>query len=106
MSRSRRKTPIFGITSARSEADDKKLWHKRWRTHQRDQIKTLRPEDDPIPIDRNAVSGVWDMRKDGKLWFAPHRQQTMAENISKDSATNRTEQEAIRKRLLAKWHAK
>jgi len=29
MSRSRLKTPIFGHTTARSEADDKRLWHKR-----------------------------------------------------------------------------
>ena len=31
MSRSRRKTPIFGITTATSEAEDKRLWHKRLR---------------------------------------------------------------------------
>lgn len=30
MARSRRKTPIFGITNARSEAQDKRLWHQRW----------------------------------------------------------------------------
>lgn len=29
MSRSRRKTPIFAHTAARSEASDKRLWHKR-----------------------------------------------------------------------------
>ena len=35
MSRSRRKTPIVGHTTCRSEREDKKLWHQRWRTHER-----------------------------------------------------------------------
>lgn len=31
MSRSYRKTPIFGHTNAKSEKDDKRIWHKRMR---------------------------------------------------------------------------
>lgn len=47
MSRSRRKTPIVGYSTARSEADDKRLWHKRWRARERDQLAGLGPESDP-----------------------------------------------------------
>ncbi len=106
MSRSRRKTPIFGITSARSEADDKREWHKRWRSRQRDQINSLGPDDDPLLVQRYAVSSAWLMSKDGKSWFAPHEQREMADAISQYKAKNKTEQEAIRKRLLAKWRSK
>lgn len=106
MSRSRRKTPIFGIASARSETDDKREWHKRWRSRQRDQINSLGPDDDPLPVQRYAVSSTWLMSKDGKSWFAPQRQREMAIEISKDKATDKTEREAIRKRLLAKWRSK
>lgn len=61
MSRSRRKVPIFGHTTARSEADDKRLWHKRWRSRERDQLASLSPESDPLPVQRQAVSSTWDM---------------------------------------------
>ncbi len=42
MSRSQRKTPIFGIASG-SEALDKRLWHKRWRARVRDRMAVLPP---------------------------------------------------------------
>jgi hypothetical protein len=35
MSRSRRKTPIAGYTTFRSEREDKELWHRRWPTRER-----------------------------------------------------------------------
>jgi len=35
MSRSRRKTPIIGITTCRSERADKAIWHQRLRAHER-----------------------------------------------------------------------
>jgi hypothetical protein len=48
MSRSLRKTPIFGHTTARSEADDKRLWHKRWRASERDQLATVGADTDHV----------------------------------------------------------
>lgn len=42
MSRSRRKTPMFGYTTATSEAEDKRIWHKRWRAQLRGQLITRR----------------------------------------------------------------
>ena len=81
MSRSRRKTPIFGHTTARSEADDKRLWHKRWRSRVRDQLATLGPDGDPLPVHRQAVSSTWDMSKGGKHWFDPRRQREVADRL-------------------------
>ena len=66
MSRSRRKTPIFGITTATSEAEDKRLWHKRLRAKTRDQLKAG-PEDH-IPVDHREVSDPWGMAKDGRRY--------------------------------------
>lgn len=82
MSRSRRKVPIFGHTTARSEADDKRLWHKRSRSRERDQLASIGPEGDPMPVHRQAVSSTGDMSKDGKQWFDPRRQREMAEHIA------------------------
>lgn len=70
MSRSIRKTPVFGHTSARSEADCKCLWHKRWRAAERDRLATVDPDADHVTTHRNAVSSTWDMAKNGKAWFA------------------------------------
>ncbi len=82
MSRSRRKTPIFGYTTARSESDDKRRWHKRWRSRERDQLASFGPDGDPLPVHRQAVSSTWEMAKDGKHWFDPRRQREVAERIA------------------------
>lgn len=106
MSRSRRKTPIFGHTTARSEADDKRLWHKRWRSRVRDQLASLDPDGDPLPVPRQAVSSTWVMAKDGKHWFDPRRQREMAERIAARRSQVKPERKALQARLLAKWWAK
>ena len=106
MSRSRRKTPIFGHTTARSEADDKRLWHKRWRASQRDQLATATPESEIVSVHRHAVSSTWDMAKDGKSWFDPRRQQVMAERIAARRSKLKPERKALQARILAKWRGK
>jgi len=106
MSRSRRKLPIFGLSTARSEAGDKRLWHKRWRSRQRDQLATLCPDDDPIPVQHRAVSDTWDMAKDGKSWFAPRRQRAAAERFADRRGESPPERKALKARLLAKWRSK
>jgi ABC-type Zn2+ transport system substrate-binding protein/surface adhesin len=106
MSRSRRKTPIFGHTSARSEADDKRLWHKRWRSHERDQLATAQPEGETVPVHRHAVSSTWAMAKDGKFWFDPRCQQVMAEHIAARRSKLKPERKALQARILAKWRGK
>jgi hypothetical protein len=106
MSRSYRKTPIFGHTTARSEAGDKRLWHKRWRARQRDQLTAVGPESEVLPIDRHAVSSAWDMAKDGKSWFDPRRQQVVAERVAARRSKLEPERKALLARVLAKWRGK
>lgn len=66
MSRSRKKTPIHGITGAPSEAWDKRQWHKRLRARERDRLITD-PESEPTH--ENEISTPWDMNKDGKVYY-------------------------------------
>lgn len=106
MSRSRRKTPIFGHTTARSEADDKRLWHKRWRSRERDQLAALDSDGDPLPVHRQTVSSTWDMAKDGKHWFDPRCQREVAERIAARRSRLKPERKALQARILARWRAK
>ena len=73
MSRSHRKTPVSGITTARSEAWDKQIWHRRLRARERTAITSLGDYDDldqRIPLVRE-VSSTWSMSKDGKFYHSP-----------------------------------
>ena len=106
MSRSHRKTPIFGHTTARSEAGDKRLWHKRWRARERDQLSSVGTSSDLMPVHRREVSSTWDMAKDGKSWFAPHRQVVIAQYVAERKASTKPERKALQARLMAKWRSK
>lgn len=106
MSRSRRKTPIFGHTTARSEADDKRLWHKRWRSQERDRLAVLPANIEHLATPRNAVSSTWDMAKDGKSWFGLKRQQEVAERTAARRTKLLPERKKLQVRLLAKWRSK
>lgn len=106
MSRSFRKTPILGHTTARSEADDKRAWHQRWRARVRAQLAALKPGDDAPPVHRNEVSSTWDMSKDGKQWLGPRDQEKVAERIAIRRGQTKPEQRSLRSRLLAKWRSK
>lgn len=106
MSRSLRKTPIFGHTTAKSEAADKRQWHKRWRARERDQLASLNPDSDPLPVHHQTVSSTWDMAKDGKYWFDPRRQREVAKRIAVRRSSLKPERKALQARLLAKWRAK
>lgn len=71
MSRSRKKTPVRGVTGARSEKTDKRQINRALRKRVR---KTLL--DDPerlIAPDRREVRDVWDMAKDGKYFLKDPR---------------------------------
>lgn len=81
MSRSRRKTPIMGITTCNSERQDKQIWHKRWRARERTSLNST-PFDELdcyLPVLEKQVSNVWDMGKDGKQYWPIHRQVIIAE---------------------------
>jgi hypothetical protein len=108
MSRSRRKTPIIGNTTCRSERQDKKLWHQRWRTCERNVLASASPEawESHLPILEKQVSNVWLMGKDGRSYWSVARQMVMAERIANRKGRNPQERAALRKRLLRKWMSK
>lgn len=64
MSRSRRKTPITGITCAESEKDDKRRCARGVRRNNK--IKVRKGED--ILIEPKEFMNPWSMAKDGKSY--------------------------------------
>jgi len=63
MSRSRRKTPITGMTNARNEKQDKRKANRKLRRKTR-----VDPENAPV---LRGVSNVWSFDKDGKIYLTP-----------------------------------
>lgn len=61
MSRSKRKTPVFGITTARTEKQDKRMANRKLRRKTR-----VDPENAPA---LREVSDVWGFAKDGKKFM-------------------------------------
>ncbi len=64
MSRSRRKTPITGITGCESEKQDKREANRVLRRKTKLQVKSGKE----IILDIREVSNVWGMGKDGKVY--------------------------------------
>jgi len=108
MSRSRRRTPIHGHTTCRSEREDKKLWHQRWRTRERTLLTGAPPDalDAHLPLLEKQVSNPWTMGKDGRAYWSIKRQIVMAERIARRIGRNPQECASLKKRLLRKWMSK
>jgi hypothetical protein len=68
VSRSKRKTPITGITTAESEKRDKRIANKNLRRVAKTIIQQKDSDELTLPILRE-VSNVWDMKKEGKQYF-------------------------------------
>lgn len=68
MSRSRKRTPIAGISGAASEKADKQANHRRERRRVR-QVLGVEPEREVLPHTRE-LSNPWVMSKDGKVYRA------------------------------------
>lgn len=66
MSRSRRKTPIVGMTTAPTDKPFKEAEHRRERRSVRTRVKQL----DEIP-DPKQFGNPWHGEKDGKQWLDP-----------------------------------
>ena len=66
MSRSYRKTKIFGV-SGDSEKYDKRIANRKFRKLSKNKIAAGR---DDLPTHLNDVSNVWRFFKDGKLYWA------------------------------------
>lgn len=69
MSRSRRRQPIVGITTTRTERPDKQIWHGRMRAHERAATAAVRVGDQVEFPQVREVSDPWAMGKDGKKWM-------------------------------------
>lgn len=107
MSRSRRKTPIFGITTARSEREDKVLWHGRWRVAERTALAAISPDmaDGHMTTLKRSVSNPWSMAKDGRR-FWPQRQQKELAEWTASTGRNKAERTALEMRALRRLMAK
>ncbi len=71
MSRSKKRTPFWGFSSARSEKQDKRDYNRRYRRVSK-QFLRVYPECDVMPHLRE-YSNPWAMSKDGKVWFDPQQ---------------------------------
>ncbi len=105
MSRSRRKTLIFGIAHSSSEKQDKKIWHGRWRAQERRALASTTPENHLSTLEKE-VSNVWAMAKDGHAYWSLKRQAATAERLAVRMGRNQQERISLKMRLLRKWLAK
>jgi len=71
MSRSHKKTPICGHTTAETEKTDKRLANRRFRRTVRQQLGVVAPGDDgdSVITDIREVSNIWSFDKDGKQYL-------------------------------------
>lgn len=67
MSRSKRKNPILGITTAETESSEKAKWHRRHRREERVRLKT--DAEGYVARSHREHSDPWTMDKDGKKYW-------------------------------------
>lgn len=67
MSRSRRHTPIFGVTTSASEREYKAVAHRRERHHVRQQLPVA-VDDSDRRLHRKPFGNPWAGPKDGKVY--------------------------------------
>lgn len=101
MSRSRRKTPIYGIATVASERQDKDLWHRRFRRHER--LALVHSAGNGFQVHQSVlvrdVSDPWTMGKDG------HRYYSIADQIRDSSQlVSRTTTDLEKLELLKRRH--
>ena len=69
MSRSKKRTPVCGMSGARSEKQDKRIYNRRYR-HACKQALHADPGRELLPVLRECGNAA-AMAKDGKAWFDP-----------------------------------
>jgi len=107
MSRSRRKTPIYGISTATSEKEGKRIWHKRMRTCERDRLRTLVDPEAHLTTLVPEVSNCWSMEKDGRQWWGwTDQKRRVAERYPLDDEISHAEALSLRRRDIAKYRGK
>ena len=72
MTRSKRKTPKCGVTTAESEKWNKQASHRKTRRHTR-QCIAVDPEVENLPQHDRDLTNPWSMDKDGKQRFDPEK---------------------------------
>lgn len=73
MSRSYRKTTIFGNTTSVSEKSAKKIWHRMYRVNNKQNIKRAIVNDsfdDMVDIRPEEILNVYLLPKDGKQYWS------------------------------------
>lgn len=105
MSRSQKKTPIFGIAGGKSERADKKIWHGRLRALERSALASSTDLDDHMATTEREASNPWTFAKDGKSFWPPQRQKVVAERLAQAGKTKK-ERSSLANRWLKKFNAK
>jgi hypothetical protein len=79
MSRSRRKTPIVGLTTSPSEKTDKVIAHRRGRHAVKSSVEVAARAGDDAPSaePEHPRSGRWTFAKDGKRWIGQRDRKPM-----------------------------
>ncbi|RYY37035.1 MAG: hypothetical protein EOP46_04160 [Sphingobacteriaceae bacterium] len=72
MSHSRKKTPIFGNTTASTEKADKRRWNRVFR---RVNKKLIELKKEPVKIE--VIANVWSGDKDGKQYWRGYSKKDM-----------------------------
>ena len=106
MSRSRKKSPIFGNSNADSEAQDKRIWHSRMRHRERQALHSAVDFDAHLTTARDDVSSTWNMAKDGKHFWDEKSREEAAEWIAHRRGKTDRERATIKRRLMRRWAAK
>ena len=75
MSRSKRKTPICGITTAETEKTEQAAWHRRHRHAEKVRINAQGIE--YVGLSHKEHSDPWSMSKDGKKYWTTLRPDLM-----------------------------
>lgn len=108
MARSYRKAPIFGIATFESEKENKKAWHKLFRSKAKNLLKekTIRNDidelDTVVDVHMYDVSNSHTMNKEAKLYYSKHRQMEHAKKIANQIGKTLAEKEALEMRYLQK----
>jgi len=72
MSRSKRKTPVVGFTTSRSEKQEKRLINRALRRKSKVILKDVDEEENYILPIADDYMNVWSMSKDGKQRMTKH----------------------------------
>ena len=71
MGKSRKKPPFSGIPTSETEKRDKQIANKRLRLRAKQKLKHMEDPDEEVFPEKEEVSNVYNVNKDGKFRFDP-----------------------------------